>query len=123
MDTKQILAHIQEMGVERCQSELSEYESLRRDGRRYRKGNKETAVKAETRTSLTTRMLLGYLWPLPLLKKFKLEHLWAKDNKQAVHHCGKQIVGIIRDTSVPGTIEIFQDNFCFQGYKPCCGNL
>ncbi|CAE7265755.1 unnamed protein product [Symbiodinium microadriaticum] len=110
LDAKQILAKIESDGQEVYDSSLQEWEKNRREGKRARSSSKRTQVKAETRNSLTTRVLLGYLWPQALLKKHKLEHLWSKGQKQSIMHCNKNVVGILRDTSTLGAIEVYQDS-------------
>ena len=109
LDSKGVLAKIEE-DQEAYDAELAEWEAGRRQGKRCRTGEKNVTVAAETRSSITTRVLLGYVWSLGLLKRHKLESLWPKHSKTTVIHCGKPITGILRDVGGPGAVEIYSDS-------------
>ncbi|CAE7246397.1 unnamed protein product [Symbiodinium sp. CCMP2456] len=109
LDSKGIISKIEE-DQDAYDADLTEWESNRRQGKRSRAGEKSVKVAAETRSSITTRVLLGYLWSQCLLKRHKLDSLWAKHPKTTVVHCGKPITGILREVGGPGAVEIYSDS-------------
>ncbi|CAE7818685.1 unnamed protein product [Symbiodinium necroappetens] len=109
LDSKGIIAKIEE-DQEAYDADLAEWESNRRQGKRCRTSEKSVVVEAETRSSITTRVLLGYLWSQGLLKRHKLDSLWAKHPKTTVVHCGKPVTGILREVGGPGAVEIYSDS-------------
>ncbi|CAE7597009.1 unnamed protein product [Symbiodinium sp. CCMP2592] len=88
---------------------LSEYEATRRQGKRY-KAEKSTTVSTETRQGISTKRILGYLYPLAALKKAGEEHLWSKLPRQTVQHMGRPVSGVLRETWGPGSIEVSEDS-------------
>ena len=88
---------------------LMEYEESRRENKRMRK-DRTTTVSAQTTNAVASRKLLGFLWPLGVLRQHKLEHLWAKLPRQTITHMGKPITGVLRDISAVGAIELFENS-------------
>ncbi|CAL1150424.1 unnamed protein product, partial [Cladocopium goreaui] len=83
-------------------SELNRWCEARRDGKRRRGDETETAV-VEDSTSFFTKEVLGYMWPVSLLRK----HDRAVPKKlQSIVHQGKTVKGAICEDWVLGAIEV-----------------
>ena len=82
-------------------SGLASFEEKRRaGGRRAKNSDRSTQVTGESRNAVSTKQLIGYLWPQALLKKHGLQDLWTQGPRQTVIHFGKSITGVMRDSQV-----------------------
>ncbi|CAE7247231.1 unnamed protein product [Symbiodinium sp. CCMP2592] len=77
-------------------------ESRRRGGRRARGAGSSTA-EAVNESSLETRQVMGYLWPVSLLKAHQKP---VPKKLQSIPHMGKQVKGAILHEFVVGAIEV-----------------
>ena len=106
LSAPEILAKIND-DQESYNAGLAVYEEQRRSQKR-RIQDHETAVNAETRAAVSTRRLLGYLWPQALLRSHNVAELWQKLPKQTVQHFGQSITGVLRDCNTMGAIEVYE---------------
>lgn len=109
MSRKDLLVHLQvESNFEAYTKDLDEWESNRREGKRFR--HNSNSVEAETKNSLTTRQLKGYLWTKELLQKHGEESLWKKSKATTIVHMNKPISGMLRDKWILGAIDVYEDS-------------
>ncbi|CAE7797949.1 unnamed protein product [Symbiodinium sp. CCMP2592] len=92
-------------------SGLTSWEESRREGgRRSRNPDRSTQVTGEVRNAVSTKQLLGYLWPQALLKKHGLLDLWTKGPRQTIIHFGQKLTGVMREVNGVGAVEVTQDS-------------
>ncbi|CAE7677922.1 unnamed protein product [Symbiodinium sp. CCMP2592] len=90
---------------------LAAWEEDRRSNKRARSASeKKTEAKTQTKNALSTRVLKGFLWTLPLLRKSKEESLWTKLPKQTILHFGRSVQGVLREKNCIGAIEFYEDS-------------
>ena len=119
LSASEILAKINE-DQDKYNQGLAGYEEQRR-GHKRRNPEHETSVKAETRAAVSTRKLLGYLWPQALLRSHSVPELWQKLPKQTVQHFGHSVTGVLRDCNTLGAIEVYETSevAAVRGHEVC----
>ena len=82
------------------------WEQRRSEGKRREGGGRSsrTKVQAEESTATQTKEVLGYLWPVALLRQHKVES--ANKRLTTITHAGRKIKGLTRLTWVLGAIEM-----------------
>ena len=84
-------------------SRLKAWEESRRKGGRRARSSGSTAVEAVNESSLETRQVMGYLWPVSLLKSHGKP---VPKKLQSIPHMGRQVKGAILHEFVVGAIEV-----------------
>lgn len=62
-------------------------------------GDPKTTTVAEESSGMSTKQLLGYMWPVALLKKHSKQ---VPKKLQTITHQGKQVKGLILEENVVG---------------------
>ena len=88
---------------------LEKWEQTGRDGKRPGRGDRDDGDRAaaEQNASLTTRQVLGFLWPVQLLRERGKD---IPKRLQRVQHQGKSVRGVILKEYTVGSIEICSES-------------
>ena len=112
MTRTQLTEHLSDpVNANKFVAEVDQYIADRKSGKTRHCSNKDvTTVAAESKTSLVTRSLKGYLWTKELLEKHNLSHEWKKNKVTSVTHMGAKVTGMLKESFVLGSIEIYEDS-------------